>query len=154
MLMLEPRGRGIMGTTLRYDYEVRDDKAYFDDIQKAELSAEMLDLASHIIDMKKARFDPSQFKDRYQDAVVQLIRAKRAGRPAQMPQVPRPSNVVNLMDALRHSLDANKAASSTKEEPGAKAKAAEQKSGARRTAQKPARQKKVAGPKGGVRKAG
>ena len=81
ILMLEPRGRGLIGTTLHYAYEVRDDKAYFDDIPDVKIAPDMLDLAAHIIDTKKAKFDPSRFEDRYQDAVVELIRAKRAGRP-------------------------------------------------------------------------
>lgn len=109
ILLLEPRGKGLVGTTLRYDYEVRDDKAYFDEIPDVSLSKEMLDLASHIIDTKKGVFDPSKFKDRYQDAVVDLIRAKRAGRPAPETHAERPSgNVINLMDALKRSLAANK----------------------------------------------
>ena len=109
ILLLEPRGKGLVGTTLRYDYEVRDDKAYFDEIPDVSLSKEMLDLASHIIDTKKGVFDPSKFKDRYQDAVVDLIRAKRAGRPAPEAHTERPGgNVINLMDALKRSLAANK----------------------------------------------
>ena len=106
ILMLEPRHKGLMATTLRYDYEVRDDSAYFDDIPKVDLPKEMLDLASHIIDMKKSAFDPARFQDRYQDAVVDLIKAKRAGRPPPKPTVSRPSNVVNLMEALRRSVSA------------------------------------------------
>lgn len=117
ILLLEPRGKGLVATTLRYDYEVRDDKGYFDDIPDVSLSGEMLDLASHIIDTKKGDFDPSKFKDRYQDAVVELIRAKRAGRPAPEPRSEPPSgNVINLMDALKRSL------SSERPESGAKAK--------------------------------
>lgn len=104
ILMLQPRGRGLMATTLRYAYEVRDDSTYFDDIPKVELPKEMLDLASHIIDTKKAKFDPSKFEDRYQDAVVELIKAKRAGQPLPKPAVQKPSNVVSLMDALRRSV--------------------------------------------------
>jgi len=104
IVMLDPRERGIMATTLRYAYEVRDDKAYFEDIPKIEMPKEMLDLASHIIDTKKAKFDPSKFTDRYQEAVVDLIKAKRAGQPAPKPQAPKPSNVVNLMEALRRSV--------------------------------------------------
>lgn len=104
IVMLQPREEGILVTALRYAYEVRDDKAYFDDIPQVEIGKEMLDLALHIIDVKAAKFDPAAFKDSYQDAVVDLIRAKRAGRPAQPPRAAAPSNVVNLMDALRRSL--------------------------------------------------
>ena len=62
-IMLEPRHGGILATTLRYAYGVRDDKAYFDDIPKVEIGKEMLDLALHIIDVKAAKFDPSSLKD-------------------------------------------------------------------------------------------
>ncbi len=105
MIMLEPRSQGLLGTTLRYAYEVRESGAYFDDIPKVELTKELLDLASHIIDTKAGKFQPQDFKDRYQDAVVALIRAKQEGRPLPGDSVTeRPSNVVNLMDALRRSL--------------------------------------------------
>ncbi|MCX8253052.1 Non-homologous end joining protein Ku [Beijerinckiaceae bacterium RH AL1] len=105
MLMLEPRSKGLVGTTLRYAYEVRDAGGYFDEIPKVEISKELLDLASHIIDTKAGKFKPDEFKDRYQDAVVELIRAKQAGRPLPTEKgAERPSNVVNLMDALRRSL--------------------------------------------------
>ena len=105
MIMLEPRSRGLLGTTLRYAYEVRESGAYFDDIPQVELTKELLDLASHIIDTKAGDFEPDAFKDRYQDAVVALIRAKQEGRPPPGDTATeRPNNVVNLMDALRRSL--------------------------------------------------
>ena len=124
IIMLEPRGKGVAGTTLHYNYEVREDKAYFDDIKSKSVGKDMLDLASHIIDTKVGHFDPSEFKDRYQDAVVDLIRAKRAGKPLPAPAEPKPSNVVNLMDALKRSLETEK---------GGKGKA-----GGRKSAAKPA----------------
>ena len=105
MIMLEPRSKGLVGTTLRYAYEVRAAGGYFDEIPKVDISKELLDLASHIIDTKVGKFDPAEFKDRYQDAVVELIRAKQAGHaPSTDKGTERPSNVVNLMDALRRSL--------------------------------------------------
>lgn len=106
ILMVEPRGKGLMATTLRYDYEVRDEKAYFDEIEDEPVGKEMIDLANHIIDTKKGKFDPATFKDRYQDAVVELIRAKRAGQPIEPQRPARPANVINLMDALRRSVEA------------------------------------------------
>lgn len=106
VIMLEPRAKGLIGTVLRYDYEVRDDKAYFEEIPPVVIAKEMLDLASYIIDTKAAHFDPTQFKDRYQDAVVEFIRAKRAGRPVAPPHEAKPTNVVNLMEALRRSIAA------------------------------------------------
>ena len=105
MIMLEPRSKGLVGTTLRYAYEVRAVGGYFDEIPKVEISKELLDLASHIIDTKAGKFEPGDFKDRYQDAVVELIRAKQTGHtPKSDNSGERPSNVVNLMDALRRSL--------------------------------------------------
>jgi DNA end-binding protein Ku len=104
VLMLEPRGAGLLGTTLHFDYEVRDDHAYFDDIPKVSLTKELLDLASHIIDTKAGTFAPSAFKDRYQEAVLGLIKAKQQGRAPPAQRAQKPGNVVNLMDALRRSL--------------------------------------------------
>ncbi|MDB5543315.1 MAG: Ku protein [Hyphomicrobiales bacterium] len=106
ILMIEPRGKGLMATTLRYDYEVRSEDAYFEEIEDAPVAKEMLDLANHIIDTKKGKFDPATFKDRYQDAVVELIRAKRAGKPIEAPRPAKSGNVINLMDALRRSVEA------------------------------------------------
>ncbi|MDB5642224.1 MAG: Ku protein [Hyphomicrobiales bacterium] len=106
ILMIEPRGKGLMATTLRYDYEVRNEDAYFEEIEDTHVAKEMLDLANHIIDTKKGKFDPATFKDRYQDAMVELIRAKRAGQPFEAPRPAKPGNVINLMDALRRSVEA------------------------------------------------
>jgi DNA end-binding protein Ku len=149
IIMLEPRGKGLAGTTLRYNYEVRDDKTYFDEITNKAVAKDMLDLASHIIDTKVGHFDPSEFKDRYQDAVVDLIRAKRAGKPLPTPAAPKPSNVVNLMDALKRSLDAEK---------GGKGKAGERKAAPKSTsrARPPARRtaRSRASAKSHARKAG
>ena len=84
LILLEPRAKGMIGTTLHHNYEVRSDSVYFGDIPDLEIGKELLDLASHIIETKKASFDPEKFKDRYQEAVVDLIRSKRAGRPVQV----------------------------------------------------------------------
>ena len=134
MIMLEPRAKGLLGTTLRYGYEVRAEGAYFDELPEVKLTAELLDLASHIIDTKAGTFQPESFKDRYQDAVVSLIRAKQEGRPAPTEHgSERPSNVLNLMDALRRSLGqgANKAG----ETATGQAKADREPSAARKTSQ-------------------
>jgi DNA end-binding protein Ku len=108
VVMLEPRGSGIAARTLRYAYEVRDDRDYFDDIGDVKVAGEMLDLAQHIIDKKLTSFDPARFEDRYQNALVDLIKAKTGHRPAPKLEAPKPSNVINLMDALRKSIAAEK----------------------------------------------
>jgi DNA end-binding protein Ku len=107
LLMLAPSGEGIVGTTLRYANEVRNAADYFDDIPDVKIDRDTLDLAKHILETKKARFDPSKFKDRYETALKELIAAKRSGRSPRAPP-PQPSNVVNLMDALRRSVEAER----------------------------------------------
>lgn len=105
ILMLEPRGPGMMATTLRYAEEVRGEDAYFEDIPEAKVSKDMLDLAIHILKGKTTRFDPAHFTDRYEEALGDLIKAKRGGRDLPEPPDAPPSNVVSLMDALRRSID-------------------------------------------------
>jgi DNA end-binding protein Ku len=103
LLMLEPLDKGIKATALRYQDEIRDAKEYFSDIETVKVPKDMLELAEHILKTKRGHFDPSKFSDRYEDALKALIKAKQAGKPA--PAVPeRPSNVINLMDALRRSV--------------------------------------------------
>ena len=80
LLLLRPRGKGLMATTLRYKNEVRDEKDYFDDIENIKVPADMLKLATHILDTKKGHFKPDKFEDRYEDALKDLIKAKRAGK--------------------------------------------------------------------------
>jgi DNA end-binding protein Ku len=107
IMMLEPLGKGLVGTVLRYGSEVRNEASYFEDIPDMKLPAEMKDLAHVIIERKAGHFSPEEFTDRYEDAVVELVRAKQAGMPAKAPEQPsRPSNVVSIMDALRKSIAA------------------------------------------------
>jgi DNA end-binding protein Ku len=108
ILMLQPRGKGLMATSLRYNNEVRAQDSYFDEIPGVKVPSDMLDLAVHILKSKKAKFDPDKFEDRYESALSNLIRAKQAGKPAPKLSDPKPSNVVNLMDALRKSVNAEK----------------------------------------------
>jgi DNA end-binding protein Ku len=103
LLLLRPRGKGLLATTLRYKNEVRAEDAYFDDIPDSKVSPDMLKLATHILDTKKGEFDPGKFEDRYETALKELVKAKAAGRTISAPSESRPSNVVNLMDALRRS---------------------------------------------------
>jgi Ku protein len=105
MMTIEPFGKGLLGTTLRYPYEVREAEDYFDGIENPKISKDMIELASHILDMKAAHFDPSKFKDEYETALKKLVKRKAAGKPIK-PAEPeeKPSNVVNLMDALKQSV--------------------------------------------------
>ncbi|TGP45436.1 Ku protein [bacterium M00.F.Ca.ET.159.01.1.1] len=114
-VVIEPLGKGMVLTTLRYDDTVRRPATVFEDIAAAKTDKEMIDLAQHIIDGKKTKFDPSKFEDRYEDALLELIRAKKAGKKAPKAKAPpKPSNVVNLFDALKKSLNAEGGAKSGK----------------------------------------
>ncbi|UDL87138.1 Ku protein [Mesorhizobium sp. PAMC28654] len=120
-VVIEPLGKGMVLTTLRYDNTVRQPDTVFGDIKAVKTDQEMTDLAELIIDKKKATFDPSKFDDKYEDALLELIRAKKAGRKAPKAKAaPKPSNVVNLFDALKKSLSSD--AGSAKASAAAKAK--------------------------------
>jgi DNA end-binding protein Ku len=103
LLLLQPRGKGLLATALRYKNEVRNEKDYFDDIENIKVPPDMLKLAVHILETKKGHFNPGKFEDRYENALQDLIKAKRAGKAPPVVSEPRPSNVINLMDALRRS---------------------------------------------------
>ena len=122
MLMLAPRHKGMLATTLRYPYEVRQDAEYFSDIHDVKLSAEMLDIAQEIIARKSGHFEPDKFADRYEEAVVGMLRAKQAGQAFAVPEAAAPANVVNIMDALKRSLEAAGADSGTVRRPRAPSK--------------------------------
>lgn len=104
IIALEPLSNGLMGTLLRYPYEVRDEKEYFDEIQDVNVTKDMLDLARHIVTSKAADFDPEKFEDRYEDALTELVNAKRSGKTIGEKPRPKGENVVDLMDALKKSL--------------------------------------------------
>jgi DNA end-binding protein Ku len=104
IIALEPLDKGLMGTLLRYPYEVRSADEYFDDIQDVKVTKDMLDLAKHIVNQKAGRFEPGKFEDQYEAALVELINSKRAGKPVTAKARPRGENVVDLMDALRQSI--------------------------------------------------
>ena len=110
VIALEPRGRGLMGTLLRYPYEVRKKSDYFDDIPEIKIDKEMLDLAKHIVQQKSGNFDPARFEDRYEKGLRELIERKAAGETiAAAPKEVQAPNVINLMDALKRSLAAERA---------------------------------------------
>jgi DNA end-binding protein Ku len=106
VIALEPRGKGLMGTLLRYPYEVRDEAEYFDDIPAGHVTKEMLDIAKHIVQTKSGHFKPEKFDDHYEEALKELLRKKQAGQKITPAKVQKPTNVVNLMDALRKSVQA------------------------------------------------
>src|SRR3954452_3267053 len=108
VIALEPRGKGLMGTLLRYPYEVRDEKEYFEDIPNIKIEKEMLDLAKHIVQTKSGHFDPEKFEDRYETALRDVIKRKAAGKEITAPKRAEPSNVINLMDALKRSVAAER----------------------------------------------
>lgn len=141
-LAIEPMGKGLMGTTLRYAYEVRAETDYFQDIATPKISRDMIDLAAHILDSKAASFDPDLFIDHYEEALKKLISDKAKGKPLTASDTAeRPSNVVSLMDALKQSL---KGAAPSKDEAPPKS---QPRSPAARTTKKvsrsPARQRKA-----------
>jgi DNA end-binding protein Ku len=111
IIAIEPLGKGLLGTTLRFPYELRDQDEFFEDIKSPKVTKDMVELAGHILDSKAAHFDPSKFKDEYETALKALVKRKAAGKTIKIPEPEeRPSNVVNLMDALKQSLKGERGA--------------------------------------------
>jgi DNA end-binding protein Ku len=108
IIAIEARGKGMLGVTLRYPYDVRKEEDYFDGIENVRVPKDMLDLAMHIIETKKGKFNPEKFEDHYEDALKDLIKKKQKGVKIEPPKESAPSNVVNLMDALRQSVKAGR----------------------------------------------
>jgi DNA end-binding protein Ku len=130
VVMLEPFDKGLLATTLRYPYEVRGETEYFEDIPDLKLPAEMMKLAAHIVDTKAGHFDPKSFEDHYEKALVNLLKSKQAGLPIETVEEKTAPRVINLMDALKASIDASAkkpAAAST----GTRRPAAKKKTGTR-----------------------
>jgi len=105
ILAIEPWGKGMLGTTLRFDYEVRDEKELARSVPSPRIPKEMLKLASHILDTKAGNFDPAKFKDEYELALRKLVKRKAAGKTIEPPEEREErSNVIDLMEALRQSV--------------------------------------------------
>jgi DNA end-binding protein Ku len=104
IIALEPLDKGLVGTLLRYPYEVRSEEEYFDEIQDVKVTKDMLDLAKHIVNQKSGSFEPEKFEDHYETALIELINQKRAGKPITPKERPKGENVVDLMEALRRSV--------------------------------------------------
>jgi DNA end-binding protein Ku len=142
IIAIEPLGKGLLGTTLRFPYELRDESEFFDDIKTPKITKDMVELAGHILQTKAAHFDPSKFKDEYETALKVLVKRKASGKAIAMPERDEtPSNVVNLMDALKQSLKGGGA-----KKPAAKAHGRRVTGGrraAKKTQRSTARQRKV-----------
>jgi DNA end-binding protein Ku len=120
IIALEPMEKGLVGTLLRYPYEVRSEQEYFDEIQDVKVTKDMLDLAKHIVNQKSGNFEPDKFQDHYETALVDLINQKRAGKPITPKERPRGENVVDLMEALRRSVGGAGAETSASKKPSKK----------------------------------
>ena len=115
IMAIEPWGKGLLGTTLRYDYEVRDDREVFKGIPSPRVPKEMVQLASHILDKKAGHFDPAKFKDEYELALRKLVKRKAAGKTIERTEPAEDrSNVIDLMAALQQSLGRRKTAPAKK----------------------------------------
>ena len=105
VMAIQPFDKGMLGTVLRYPYELRQAKPYFSAIRARRSPKDMVSLAMHILDSKAGHFDPAGFKDEYETALKALVKRKASGKTIEPPEPEeRPSNVVSLMDALKQSL--------------------------------------------------
>jgi DNA end-binding protein Ku len=132
VIALEPRGKGLMGTLLRYPYEVRDESDYFDDIPSAHVTKDMLDLAKHIVETKSGHFNPEKFEDHYENALKELLKKKQAGEEIHAEKPREPAKVINLMDALRRSVEGDGGGRAQPKRAAARGKATTRTSGAKR----------------------
>src|SRR5262247_1484026 len=125
VIALEPLGKGLLGVTLRYPYEVRKEDEYFENIPDEKIPKDMLELASHIVETKSSHFEPEKFEDQYEDALKELLKKKQAGEKIEPPRERAPAKVINLMDALRRSVDASRGSAAKRQVPPAKARGSE-----------------------------
>jgi DNA end-binding protein Ku len=125
VIALEPRGKGLLGITLRYPYEVRKEDEYFEEIPDEKIPKDMLELASHIVETKSGHFNPKEFEDHYEDALKELLKKKQAGEKIEAPKERAPAKVINLMDALRRSVETERGRSPKRQAPSAKARGSE-----------------------------
>jgi DNA end-binding protein Ku len=116
-LLIRAYDEGLVATTLNFDYEVRSADKAFDDVPDLKIKGEMLELAEHIINTKKGKFDPTNFDDRYETALAELVKAKLEGKKIAVPKQPKREKVVDLMDALRQSAGVGGKKPSTRKPP-------------------------------------
>jgi DNA end-binding protein Ku len=139
VIALEPRGKGLLGVTLRYPYEIRKEDQYFDEIENEKIPKDMLELASHIVETKSGHFNPDKFEDHYEEALKDLLKKKRAGEKIEAPKEREPAKVINLMDALRRSVSAERGGGARRKPPHSSA----QRRTTKRAGRSSARQKKA-----------
>jgi DNA end-binding protein Ku len=109
VIAIEPYGKGLLGTTLRYPSEVRNAAHYFSDVPDVAVAPDLLKLAEHIVNSKVGSFDPQAFRDRYEEALLAHLKAKEAGAVREKkPAFSAPRRIINLMDALRRSIAQHK----------------------------------------------
>lgn len=104
-VLIRPHGKGLIATTLNFDYEVRPSEDAFKDVTKVKVEGEMLDLAKHIIDTKIGDFDPGKTDDRYETALAALVEAKAEGKALPKPKPVKVSKPNDLLKALRESAE-------------------------------------------------
>lgn len=129
LIAITVRDKGFVVMTLRSAGEVRDSKPYFEDIGNDKPEKEMLELAGQLIDQKTGPFDPADFDDRYNEAVIELVKAKVKGQAPVIAKAPERGKVINLMDALKRSLDDDEA-----QKPPAKSRGRAASGGTKKTA--------------------
>jgi DNA end-binding protein Ku len=108
VVAIEPRGKGLVGVTLRYPYEIRKEQDYFGNLPDEKIPKDMLDLAVHIVETKAGHFEPEKFEDHYENALKQLIKKKQRGETIEKPKKRESAEVISLMDALRQSVAAER----------------------------------------------
>jgi DNA end-binding protein Ku len=113
-VLIRAHDKGLIANTLNFDYEIRSSDEAFGELPAVKVDAEMLDLALHIIKTKSGRFDHKKFDDRYEAALLELVKAKMEGRKIEPPKAPEPTKPSDLMEALRQSATGGSAVRSSK----------------------------------------
>lgn len=144
-VLIRPHGKGLIATTLNYDYEVRSSKQAFEDMPKIKIEGEMLDLAKHIISTKKGEFDPSAFDDRYEAALEELVKAKIEGKAVPKRKKVEVSTPNDLLAALRESAGVGKKADDRRKRTAANANKGAARGAASKTVSSKVAQQRKAG---------
>ncbi len=133
-VLIRAHGKGLIATTLNFDYEVRSAKQAFKDIANKKIDPEMMEFAQHILTKKSGKFDPGKFDDRYEEALTELVRAKIEGRKIIPFKKPEPTKPNDLLEALRMSAEGKSATAKKPSKSQATKKRATEKARPRRKA--------------------